>query len=235
MRRVLRVVWPLTGLAFTGWMYWGFQALPGSHVSLSAAGEARRRAGVIFLPGGWVEPAAYAPLLRPLVDEGYRVEMVELPWRCACTQAQIGELFSRVAAVRAAAPGTAWVLAGHSRGAMLAARYAHERPGELPAALALLGTTHPRDFSLAALAIPVWKVQATRDGIASPAGSAANRHLLPARVRWVEVAGGNHVQYGSYRWQLFDGAATISREEQQAAVRAALREALASVESGKRL
>jgi hypothetical protein len=50
----------------------------------------------------------------------------------------------------------------------------------------------------------------------------ANAHLLPPSTRWVRIEGGNHRQFGSYRYQLFDGSATISRESQQEQTVAAL-------------
>jgi pimeloyl-ACP methyl ester carboxylesterase len=141
---------------------------------------------------------------------------MNLPMRCACTESQIDELFDSVESVLRS--GT-WVLAGHSRGAMLSARYVHERTA-LPAALALLGTTHPRDFSLADLTIPVAKIYGTRDGVAPI--SASNKELLPRNTRWVAIQGGNHVQFGYYRHQLFDDDAAITRDEQQRLTAAAL-------------
>jgi hypothetical protein len=45
-----------------------------------------------------------------------------------------------------------------------------------------------------------------------------NRHLLPPDTRWIGIEGGNHVQFGYYRHQLGDGAASISRDDQQRAV-----------------
>ncbi|MBM3796105.1 MAG: hypothetical protein FJW31_19060 [Acidobacteria bacterium] len=106
---------------------------------------------------------------------------------------------------------------------MLAARFVHERPNApRVAGLALLGTTHPRDFSLAALTIPVTKIYGTHDGVAPIAAVQANRDKLPPHTRWVAIEGGNHVQFGFYRHQLFDGAATITREEQMRQVVRAL-------------
>jgi hypothetical protein len=50
--------------------------------------------------------------------------------------------------------------------------------------------------------------------VASPAAARANAPLLPPETRWVDIAGGNHRQFGYYGWQLGDCAASISREEQ---------------------
>jgi hypothetical protein len=49
-------------------------------------------------------------------------------------------------------------------------------------------------------------------------------------VKWVEIKGGNHSQFGHYGPQLFDGTATVTREEQQPVSRSALLAALAIIE-----
>ncbi|MCC7001868.1 MAG: hypothetical protein IT357_06910 [Gemmatimonadaceae bacterium] len=54
----------------------------------------------------------------------------------------------------------------------------------------------------------------------------ATRSLLPKHTRWVEIAGGNHSQFGHYGHQLFDGNATVTREAQQVIARDALFERL---------
>jgi hypothetical protein len=45
----------------------------------------------------------------------------------------------------------------------------------------------------------------------------------------VEISGGNHSQFGRYGHQLFDGTATISREEQEALTRSEILHVLAEV------
>jgi pimeloyl-ACP methyl ester carboxylesterase len=84
------------------------------------------------------------------------------------------------------------------------------------AGLVLVGTTHPRDVDLSALAVPVTKVVGTHDRIAPLKKAEANRHLLPPATRWVRIEGGNHSQFGWYGFQPGDRFAEITREEQQA-------------------
>jgi hypothetical protein len=93
-------------------------------------------------------------------------------------------------------------------------------------AMALVGTTHPKHDDLSSLPMPVTKVYASNDGVAPPNRILTNKGLHPKRTQWVEIKGGNHSQFGPYGHQLLDGKATISRETQQAATRAALLEAL---------
>jgi pimeloyl-ACP methyl ester carboxylesterase len=123
-----------------------------------------------------------------------------------------------------------WVISGHSLGAALAARLARSDETAL-SALVLIGTTHPKEDNLSFLQIPVTKVYASHDGIAPRDRVLANRGLLPKHTRWVEITGGNHSQFGRYGHQLFDGTATISREEQEMITRSAILDAITGVEA----
>ncbi|MCC6539453.1 MAG: hypothetical protein IT162_18015 [Bryobacterales bacterium] len=240
----MRRLWIAAGLGFTAWMVMGFQAVgvapelwqSSARVKVAHAGfsasffpqAAAARRGLIFLPGGLVDPEAYVPLARAVAEAGHPVLLHYLPMRSAFTEKQIQELFEQVQLFLAAGSPNPWVIAGHSRGAMLAARFVHERPhAPHVAGLALLGTTHPRDFSLASVTIPVTKIYGTHDGIAPLAAMQANRDKLPPHTRWMEIKGGNHTQFGFYRHQLFDGTATIPREEQMRQVVQALLQILA--------
>ncbi len=186
-----------------------------------------KASALIFICGSGISADAYAPLLRPVAEAGHRVFVVRLPYRFAPLDAHKDEAVARVQRLIAGGPtATRWVVSGHSLGAALAARLA--RPAGTPVAgVVLIGTTHPKQDDLSALAVPVTKVYATHDGIAPVDRVMANQRLLPPHTQWVEIAGGNHSQFGHYGRQLFDGSATIGREAQQAATRTALLEALA--------
>jgi pimeloyl-ACP methyl ester carboxylesterase len=184
------------------------------------------KAALVFICGSGIHPHAYAPLLRPVADRGHAVFIVGLPWRFAPLASHKDEAVDRVRATIAAHPELAhWVVAGHSLGAALAARMARLEPSR-DAAFVLIGTTHPKEDDLSRLDAPFTKIYATNDDIAPYDRVMAGKRLLPPHTRWVEIKGGNHSQFGHYGRQLFDGTATISREEQQAVTREALLEAL---------
>ena len=88
--------------------------------------------------------------------------------------------------------------------------------------LVLIGTSHPRDFSLANTRLAVTRIYGTRDTVADVEKLEANRRNLPAVITDVRIDGGNHSQFGSYGFQPGDWPATISREEQHAQTLAAV-------------
>ncbi len=168
---------------------------------------------LLFFPGALVAPAAYAPLLRAAALQGHPVYMVELPRRGAFGGAQDPLLFQRVE--RVVNDRTAcWVLAGHSRGAVVVSQLALQAP-EKWAGLVLIGTSHPRDHDLSMLAIHVSKIVGTRDGLASPDEVEANRAQLPPATNWVWIEGGNHSQFGWYGFQPGDRPAQVSAAQQR--------------------
>lgn len=243
--RRIRRVWITVGIGATvGFVLWSalaFRASPharrailtdslvrvlsfSGHWSFIPAAPAAPRATLLFFPGAQVQPEAYAPLLRHLAERGYPSVLIRLPWRGAFGRADGPEVLEAARTVMDTVPGP-WVVAGHSKGAVLAARLARAGAPRL-AGLVLVGTTHPRDFSLADLPYHVGKVYGTADGIAPLAKVRANAHLLPASTHWVEIEGGNHSQFGSYGFQPLDHVAGISRAEQQERTVAALLAAL---------
>ena len=171
--------------------------------------------GLIFYPGALVDPRAYAPYARAIAAAGYPSFLVELPRRAAFGGADDPRVLARTMSVIRDNPGIReWIVAGHSRGAVVSSAMADRRLSQL-AGLVLIGTTHPRDVDLSSLTIPVTKVVGTRDGVARPSTTQANRHLLPPHTRWIEIEGGNHSQFGGYGFQPGDRFSEVSRKEQQ--------------------
>ena len=183
-------------------------------------------AGLVFIAGAGVSPKAYLPLLRPIARRGHAVVVLGLPWRIAPLERHKQAAVDRARATIAADPAaSSWVVAGHSQGGALASRILLDPPARLRSAV-LIGTSHPKRFDLSQTRIPITKVVATNDGVATPGMVENNHHLLPAHTRWIHIEGGNHSQFGHYGKQLLDGDATISRERQQEITREALLAAL---------
>lgn len=232
--KVIRRVWITFGIVatilFNGWMLFSSRAKgfdkrilsSDERVQVRESSEeivfepiaGRAPAGLIFFPGGMVDPEAYSPLARAVAEEGYETVIIKLPFRRAFLESQEVEVVERARLVMERDRGTrGWVVAGHSRGGVIACRVAATHPS-LPAALVLLGTSHPVDRDLSGLRFPVTKIYATNDGLATVEKVEATRGNLPVATRWVKIEGGNHGQFGWYGRQFGDEKATISREEQ---------------------
>lgn len=193
----------------------------GEFLTFSALESAVPTARLLVVPGCPVEAEAYAPLARRLAHRGLSTSIVRVPWRCAPLPSHADTLTARVAALAASCRECQWTLIGHSRGAAHALDLIAALPKRF-AGLVILGSTHPRSRNVSRLPMPVMKVVATNDGVAPQAASNANRPLLPPSVRWEVIEGANHSQFAYYGFQLFDGRAAISREEQHARVAAAI-------------
>lgn len=174
-----------------------------------------RPAALVFFPGALVDPRAYAPLARAVVQAGYRAFIVELPRRGAFGGADAPELDLRFRTVLQELGRSARiVVGGHSRGAVVASRMV-SRPFVELGGLILIGTSHPRDVDLSSLAVPVVKIAATRDGLATPGEVLQNAARLPGHTRWVWIEGGNHSQFGWYGFQPGDWRSTIDASVQR--------------------
>lgn len=165
------------------------------------------RAGFIFYPGGLVDPQAYAPLMQRLSDGGVRAVVVPMPLDLAVFGS------NRADAVIAAYPDVdTWVIGGHSLGGAMSAEYLKKNPDAVDGIVFLAaypaGSTDLSRMKTKALSVYGTNDRVARDDIE------ASMQRLPA-TELVVIEGGNHAQFGDYGPQKGDGAATVSRDEQQ--------------------
>lgn len=191
--------------------------------------------GLIFFPGGMVQPQAYAPMSRMIAEQGFNVFIIKLPFGAAPLESQ--EISVREKALEIMKSNGSiqhWVVGGHSRGAAIAARFA-QLYGESFDGLVLIGTSHPKEaaFDLSNSTLAVTKIYASNDGLASMDEVKANAIYLPEDTSWILIEGGNHSQFGYYGSQLGDGTAMIGREEQQALTTGAILKALQNIQDNK--
>ena len=166
-------------------------------------------AGLVFYPGGLVDPAAYAPLMRRLSDGGVLAVIVPMPLDLAV----LG--IDRAAGVLAAYPQVdTWAIAGHSLGGAMAAEFVKRSP-EAVAGLVLLASYPASSTDLSSLPLRAVSTYGTENGVTPPEGFESSLQRLPPGTELIVIDGGNHAQFGHYGPQAGDGVATIAREEQQ--------------------
>ena len=193
---------------------------PGVDVTESATRIALRPAGgvsqtgLVFYPGAKVDARAYAAILRPLAEAGHPVVIVKLPFGIAFADpdAAAGVIGSEDGVSR-------WVVAGHSLGGTVAARFAGGRHRGVTGLL--LWASYPASSIRDRTGLAVTSVSATEDGLATPGDIAASRADLPPGTRFVAVRGAVHADFGDYGAQSGDGTRTIPHEEAQRQIVAA--------------
>lgn len=170
--------------------------------------------GVILYQGAKVEAAAYAYLAEKLQAEGYTVAIPDMPLKFPILAAgKAAEVIATYPAVEK------WFIGGHSLGGVAAAQYAEEHQDEL-AGLYFLAAYPVGDFALSDL--PMLSVSAENDGLTLPQDIKERQMLFSANSEFIEIAGGNHAQFGLYGEQKNDLPAAISPLDQQDQVAQAL-------------
>ena len=164
--------------------------------------------GLIFYPGGLVEPTAYAPVLHQIAEQGVLVVIVPMPLNLAIFHTDAAN------AVIDAYPGISyWVLAGHSLGGAAAAIFAENNPSRIDA-LALWDSYPPASSDLSDNDLRVISIYGTTDGFPNPDNFNDQKYLLPKNTQFVAIEGASHAQFGDYGPQKGDVVPSISMEEQ---------------------
>lgn len=164
--------------------------------------------GLIFYPGGLVEPEAYAPVLRQLAEGGVLVVITPMPLNLAIFNT------NKANAVIQAYPDISnWVLAGHSLGGAAAGIYAENNPGKIDG-LAVWDSYPPDSADLSDNDIAVISIYGTSDGISNTDNFDDKRYLLPADTTFSPIEGASHAQFGDYGAQKGDVVPVISLTEQ---------------------
>lgn len=148
---------------------------------------------LIFYPGGRCDPEGYAKPLRAIAEAGYLVVLVPMPLTLAVLAPD------RADDVIAAFPEVRrWVIAGHSVGGTMAARYAMEHPGRV--AGVLMWDSYPdAGHSLADATLPV-RLLAHTESVDGELREDYRAMLsrLPPDLQIVTLPGGTHMNFGSY-------------------------------------
>ncbi len=163
--------------------------------------------GLIYYPGGLVDPEAYAVTAQGIADAGYLVVIPKMPLNLAFTG------INRADAIRASYPEIeSWVIGGHSLGGAMAAEYAKNNVDALDGLI--LFASYPANYEdFIDFPRPILTISGSRDP-GAPQQEAFYEAIAGSAERFI-IEGGNHRQYADYSFQKDDGIATISAAEQQ--------------------
>ncbi|TDW51368.1 alpha/beta hydrolase family protein [Flavobacterium sp. 270] len=222
--KIAKRIWFFLAVSFTIWILYSYQSHGVSDNDLKSNNEIvvtdnenyflfepskKSTKILIFYPGAMVDPKAYVPLCRKISENNIKVYLIKMPWRLASKGYNLPKelgLFTD--------KSKTYILAGHSQGGKMAAQFVKENPSLIDK-LILIGTSHPRDISLAASKIPILKIYGSDDGVADEYTIIKNKSKLPAATEFIKIEGANHAQFGYYGFQFGDNSAHISREKQQ--------------------
>lgn len=229
-RSIALVIIALSAIVAIGFVFWASSTpspMPEAIACLHSTEEVRynkdawysfepanstAKLGLIFYPGGRVDPVSYSPYAFSLAEAGYLAVIVPMPLNLAIFGVE------KASDVIAAHPEVStWVIGGHSLGGAMAAQYAANNPTKVKG-LILLASYPPASVNLSSIPIEVLSIYGTNDGLTGLDEINRSRSQLPTGSTFVEIEGGNHGQFGYYGAQQGDKEATISREAQQSIV-----------------
>ena len=168
--------------------------------------------GVIFYPGGLVEPEAYAPVLRQLAEQGVFVIITPMPLNLAIFNTNAAN-----AVLQEYSHISKWVVAGHSLGGAAAAIYAENNDSRIDG-LALWDSYPPDSADLSDNDIAVISIYGTTDDIPNTDNFDEKISLLPVDALFIAIEGASHAQFGDYGPQKGDVIPSISAAEQHSIV-----------------
>ena len=173
-------------------------------------------AGLIFYPGGKVDPAAYAPLMEALADRGILCVVTEMPFHLAVFDIDAAD------GIQAEYPNVErWYIGGHSLGGSMAAAYL-DQCEENYEGLILLASYSTADLRESGL--EVLSIYGSEDQVLDRENYGEYRQNLPEDFRELVIDGGCHAGFGLYGPQDGDGAPAITAEEQIAITAGAIAE-----------
>ncbi len=199
-----------------------------NYIVIAPNWERSARTGLVFYPGGLVDPHAYIEPLSQFAKsgKGHVVVILKMPGNLAIFDPHEGAwMFDRFPWIKQ------WFIGGHSLGGVMACSTVAKYPEFFRGILLLASYAQPAD-NLSSWNHYVLSVWGERDSILEPDIVLNSAPYLPPahiigkpeelpltrdpKTIYYEIPGGNHAQFGHYGKQHGDGEATITREEQTA-------------------
>ena len=167
------------------------------------------RTGLIFYPGGRVDPRSYAPAAKQIAESGFLTVIVPMPFNLAVFGAgKANDVIDQFPEI------DRWVIGGHSLGGSMAASYAYQNP-DIVDGLVLWAAYPAEGDDLSKSILTSASIFGTNDGLVTNQDILSSISLLSENNLLQMIEGGNHAQFGWYGIQAGDNPAGITRDEQQ--------------------
>lgn len=196
------------------------------YIEINPTSNEYSKTGLLFYPGGLVDPHAYiAPLTRFAVSgKAHKVVIVKMPGNLAILDGNKGAwVYNKFPEVQQ------WVIGGHSLGGVMACSAVKKYP-DFFKGIVLMAAYPTASTDLSNWTGSVLSLRGQFDGLVDSTKVASNEALLPPpywitgpddypagqtpKTVYYTIPGGNHGQFGNYGLQKGDGTATISGEAQ---------------------
>ena len=163
--------------------------------------------GLIYYPGGLVDPDAYAVSAQGIADAGYLVVVPKMPLNLAFMGINRADgIMARYSEI------DSWVIGGHSLGGAMATEYAKNNVDRVDGLI--MYASYPANYEdFIGFPVPIMTIIGSKDPGAPK--QQAFYEAVSDSATLVIIEGGNHRQYADYSFQNNDGVATISSAEQQ--------------------
>jgi hypothetical protein len=163
--------------------------------------------GIIFYPGGKVQPESYSVMASKLAENGYTTIIVKMPFNLAVFAPNKAD-----SVIANHMEITKWVIMGHSLGGVFASDYAVNHPDKIKGVvyLAAYPSANASNATFKALSI-----RGSNDALTTAQDIEINKNKFPANTTFITIEGGNHYNNGNYGVQAGDNNSTITKEQQQ--------------------
>ena len=163
--------------------------------------------GVIFYPGGKVQPESYSVIASKLAENGYTTIIVKMPFNLAVfAPNKADNVIGNHTEI------TKWVIMGHSLGGVFASDYAVNHQDKIAGVIYLAAYPNANASNATFKAL---SIRGSLDNLTTIADIESNKNKFPINTTFITIQGGNHYNNGNYGTQTGDNNSTITREEQQ--------------------
>ncbi|MEM7333608.1 MAG: alpha/beta hydrolase [Chloroflexota bacterium] len=163
--------------------------------------------GLIYYPGGLVDPEAYAVSAQGIADAGYLVVIPKMALNLAVTGInKADDIIDKYPEI------DSWVIGGHSLGGAMAAEYAKNNANVIDGMI-LYASFPASSEDYINVPFDIFTIYGSEESGAPE--MAAFYDIVADSAEEYVIDGGNHAQFGDYGLQGGDGTATISPADQQ--------------------